>query len=82
MYNVVLSSGTVRSVLLTTALVVLLILDLAGAFWLVTFGLLGLVFVVAGHGGLWLPSIILGIPVNALLLWLTYRVGRKLGIGW
>ena len=80
MYDVGLSRGVGRSVLLTSAFVALLILDLAGAFWLVTFVVLGLAFTVVGHGGLWFPSIIIGIPANAILLWLTYRVGRTLGV--
>jgi hypothetical protein len=62
------------------AFVVLLVLDLLGVMWVVAFGGLGLAFAVVGHGGMWLPSVIGGVIVDAILIWLTVVVGKRLSV--
>jgi hypothetical protein len=71
----------VRHIILIVAFVTLIVLDLTGVFWLVGIGGLGAVFALSGHGGMWVPSLIIGAVVDAILLWLTFIVGRRLGVG-
>ena len=67
-------------VLLVGAFIILLILDVLGLMWLVAFGGLGLAFAVVGHGGMWIPSIVIGAALDALFIWLTFVVGKRLGV--
>jgi len=64
--------------LLLAAFVLLLILDLIGVSWLLAIGGLGLAFAVVGHGGMWVPAVVIGVTLDAGLIWLTIVVGRYL----
>jgi hypothetical protein len=69
-----------RRAILAVTFAVLLILDVVGVSWLFAVGGLGLAFAVVGHGGMWLPSVLIGFTVNAGLIWLTVIVGRRIWI--
>jgi hypothetical protein len=58
--------------------VFLLILDLVGLSWLLAIGGLGLAFAATGHGGIWVPSVVIGVALEAGLIWLTIVVGGSL----
>jgi hypothetical protein len=68
----------VRRVLLVAAFVILVLADCAGVSALVFFGALGLAFALVGRGGIWLPVILILVPVDAGLIWLTVAVVRRL----
>jgi hypothetical protein len=70
-----------RRILLIAAFVLLLILDLCGISWLLAIGGLAFAFAVVGHGGMWVPSVLIGLTVDATLIWLTVVVVRGLRTG-
>lgn len=71
-------TADVERAVLTSIFVVLVILDIMGMSWLFAVGGIGLAFAVVGHGGMWVPSVVIGVVVNACLIWLTVVVGRKI----
>jgi hypothetical protein len=46
--------------------------------WLLAIGGVGLAFAVVGHGGMWVPSVVIGTIVDAVLIWLTVVIGRRI----
>jgi hypothetical protein len=53
-------------------------LDVAGVSWLLVVGGLGLAFAIVGHGGMWVASLVIGVSLDACLIWLTVVVCRSL----
>jgi hypothetical protein len=75
------NTACVRHTFLIVAFVTLIILDVMGVFWLVGIVGLGAVFGLSGHGGMWVPSLVIGVVADATLIWLTIIVGKKAGVG-
>jgi hypothetical protein len=67
-----------RRILLIAAFVLLLLVDVWGVSQLLALIGLALMFSVAHHGGMWAPSIVIAVALNAGLIWLTIIVGRRL----
>jgi hypothetical protein len=74
-------SRRLRRILLIAAFVLLLLVDLWGVSQLLALIGLALVFSVAHHGGMWVPSVVIAVALNASLIWLTIIMGRRLRAG-